>query len=255
MNKESGKESLDNDQLIKYADDLARLYQLEKQKSKDLEEANKQKLQYAKDLNRAFLDLKTSHRKQQESYLDTIYRLAIATEFKNEETGNHIQRMSKYCVLLAEKLGLDSRTVENIRLTAPMHDIGKIGIPDAILLKKGKLSNEEFEIIKTHTIIGAKILDGSNSEILQMAQQIAISHHEKWNGKGYPFQLAGEDIPLVGRIVALADVFDALTSERPYKKAYTLEKSCDIIRKERGHHFDPKIVDIFLDNLDELLKE
>ncbi len=251
---ESGKESLDNDQLIKYADDLARLYQSEKQKSKDLEEANKQKLQYAKDLNRAFLDLKTSHRKLQESYLDTIYRLAIATEFKDEETGSHIQRMSKYCALLAEKLGLDSRTVENIRLTAPMHDIGKIGIPDAILLKKGKLSNEEFEIIKTHTIIGAKILDGSNSEILQMAQQITISHHEKWNGKGYPYGLAGKKIPLVGRIVALVDVFDALTSERPYKKAYSLKVALDIIWKERGHHFDPRIVDVFFDNLDKFRK-
>jgi putative two-component system response regulator len=254
LNKESGKEPLDKDQLKKYADDLARLYQSEKQKSKDLEEANKQKLQYAKDLNRAFLDLKTSHRKLQESYLDTIHRLAIASEFKDEGTGSHIQRMSKYCALLAEKLGLDSRTAENIRLTAPMHDIGKIGIPDAILLKKGRLSNAEFEVIKTHTIIGAKILADSKSEILQMAQQISISHHEKWNGKGYPFQLAGEEIPLVGRIVALADVFDALISERPYKKAYSLEVAQDIIWKERGQHFDPRIVDVFFDNLDKFRK-
>ena len=216
---------------------------------------NKQILQYAKDLNRAFFDVKTVSRELQEAYLDIIHRLIIAAEFKDKFTGGHIQRISTYCTFIAEKLGLDFKTVENIRFTSPMHDIGKIGIPDSILLKKGRLSKEEFKVMKTHTIIGAKILDGSNSKILQMAQQIAISHHEKWNGKGYPYQLAGEAIPLVGRIVALADVFDALISERPYKKAYSLEKSCDIIRKERGNHFDPKIVDIFLDNLDELLSK
>ena len=214
---------------------------------------NKQILQYAKDLNKAFLDVKTVSKELQEAYLDIIHRLIIAAEFKDEYTGGHIQRISIYCTLIAEKLGLDSKTVENIRFTSPMHDIGKIGIPDSILLKKGKLSKEEFEVIKTHTIIGSKILDGSNSKILQMAQQIAISHHEKWNGQGYPYGLAGEEIPLVGRIVALADVFDALISDRPYKKAYSLEESCDIIRKERGHHFDPKIDDIFLDNFDEIL--
>jgi len=214
---------------------------------------NKQILQYAKDLNKAFFDVKTVSRELQEAYLDIIHRLIIAAEFKDEYTGGHIQRISIYCTVIAEKLGLDSKTVKNIRFTSPMHDIGKIGIPDSILLKKGSLSKEEFEVIKTHTIIGAKILDGSNSEILQMAHQIAISHHEKWNGQGYPYGLAGEEIPLVGRIVALADVFDALISDRPYKKAYSLEESCDIIRKERGQHFDPKIVDVFFDNLDELL--
>jgi len=140
---------------------------------------NKQILQYAKDLNKAFLDVKTVSMELQEAYLDIIHRLIIAAEFKDEGTGSHIKRMSKYCTFIAEKLGLDLKTVENIRFTSPMHDIGKIGIPDSILLKKGKLSKKEFEVMKTHTIIGAKILDGSNSEILQMAQQIAILHHEK----------------------------------------------------------------------------
>ena len=219
-----------------------------------MEMANTQILRYAKDLNRIFLYVKTVNRELQEAYLDIIHRLIIAAEFKDEYTGGHIQRISKYCTFIAEKLGLDSDTVENIRFTSPMHDIGKIGIPDSILLKKGRLSKEEFEVMKTHTIIGAKILDGSNSKILQMARQIAISHHEKWNGQGYPYGLAGEAIPLVGRIVALADVFDALISERPYKKAYSLEVAQDIIWKERGDHFDPKIVDIFLDNLDEFRK-
>ena len=218
-----------------------------------MEMANTQILRYAKDLNRVLLDVKSVHKEMQEAYLDIIHRLITALEFKDKYTGGHIQRISTYCTFIAKKLGLDPRTVENIQLTSPMHDIGKIGIPDSILLKKGKLSKEEFEVMKTHTIIGAKILDGSNSEILQMAQQIAILHHEKWNGQGYPYGLAGEEIPLVGRIVALADVFDALTSERPYKKAYSLQASYDIIRKERGQHFDPKIVDIFLDNLDEFL--
>jgi len=212
-----------------------------------MEMANTQILRYAKDLNRIFLYVKTVNRELQEAYLDIIHRLIIAAEFKDEYTGGHIQRISKYCTFIAEKLGLDSDTVENIRFTSPMHDIGKIGIPDSILLKKGRLSKEEFEVMKTHTIIGAKILDGSNSEILQI--------HEKWNGQGYPYGLAGEAIPLVGRIVALADVFDALISERPYKKAYSLEVAQDIIWKERGDHFDPKIVDIFLDNLDELLNK
>jgi putative two-component system response regulator len=220
----------------------------------DLEVGNKQVLQYAKDLNRVFLDLKTVYKELQESYLDTINRLVLAAEFKDENTGGHMLRIGRYCALIAKKLGLNSRTVENIRLAAPMHDIGKIGIPDTILLKKGKLSNEEFDVIKTHTIIGAKILSDSKSDVLRMAQQIAITHHEKWNGKGYPFCLGREEIPLVGRIVALVDFFDALTSERPYRYPFPKNKVIDMIRKERGQHFDPKIVDIFLNNLNEFLK-
>jgi len=217
----------------------------------DLEMGNKQILQYARDLKRAFLDLKTVYKELEESYLDTIHRLVLAAEFKDETTGGHILRIGKYCALIAKKLGLNSRTVENIRITAPMHDVGKIGIPDTILLKNGKLSNEEFEVMKTHTIIGAKILSDSKSEVLRMAQQIAISHHEKWNGKGYPYGLAGEGIPLLGRIVALADFFAALTSKRPYRDPFPKNKVIDIISEERAQYFDPKIVDIFLNNLDE----
>jgi putative two-component system response regulator len=135
-----------------------------------------------------------------------------------------------------------------------MHDVGKIGIPDNILMKPGKLTDEEFDFMKTHTTIGAKILVDSKAEILQLAQQIAISHHEKWNGRGYPQGLAGDTIPLAARIVGLTDVFDALTSKRPYKDPFPVEVALDIIKKERGEHFDPDVVDVFFENIDEILK-
>jgi len=162
--------------------------------------------------------------------------------------------MSHYSVLIAEKLGLPAKEVQNIRYAAPMHDIGKIGVPDNILLKPGKLTDEEFEIVKTHSSIGGKILANSKSETLMVAEQIALSHHEKWNGKGYPQGLAGDNIPLAVRIVGLADTFDALTSKRPYKDPFPVEVALDIIKKDRGQHFDPNVVDVFLENIDEIVK-
>jgi putative two-component system response regulator len=162
--------------------------------------------------------------------------------------------MNRCCTLLAEKRGLPAEEVQNLLYAAPMHDVGKIGIPDSILLKPGKLTHEEFQVMKSHTVIGANILANSNAKILQSAQQIAISHHEKWNGKGYPQGLSGDKIPMVGRIVGLIDVFDALTSRRPYKEPYPVEMALDIIKKEREQHFDPTVVDIFLENIDEILK-
>jgi putative two-component system response regulator len=135
-----------------------------------------------------------------------------------------------------------------------MHDVGKIGVPDNILMKPGKLTDEEFEVIKTHSIIGANILAHSKAEVLKLAEQIALSHHEKWNGRGYPQGLSDDNIPLAARIVGLADVFDALTSKRPYKDPYTVEVALDIIEEERGEQFDPDIVDVFLKNIDEILK-
>lgn len=143
---------------------------------------------------------------------------------------------------------------KNILYAAPMHDIGKIGIPDNILLKPGKLTDEEFDIVKSHTTIGAKILSKSNAKIIILAEQIALSHHEKWNGLGYPNGLSGKDIPLEARIVAIVDVFDALTSKRPYKKTFPVEVALDIMEKERGQHFDPDVLDIFLANINEILK-
>ena len=225
--------SIEVDQLIKYAHDLVKVYESEKEKRKDLE---------------------TAHQELQEAYLDTINRLVLAAEYKDEDTGDHIVRMARYSALIAEKLGLPARDVRNILYAAPMHDVGKIGIPDSILLKPGKLTAEEFEIMKSHTTIGAKILGNSEAEILKIAAQIALSHHEKWNGKGYPQDLSGNEIPLFGRIVGLADVFDALTSRRPYKDPYPAEVAFEIIRGDRGKHFDPDMVDVFFENTDEVLQ-
>lgn len=241
-------------QLNKYASDLVNIYQSEKERRSELENANKQILQYAEELNITINNLKAAHSELQESYLDTIHRLVLAAEFKDENTSEHLIRISKYCELLAQKMGLPKERVEKITYAAPMHDIGKIGIPDSILNKPGKLTEEEFEVIKTHTTIGANILNNSKSEILQTAKKIAVSHHEKWNGEGYPYGLKGQNIPVEGRIVAIADVFDALTTERPYKKAFSIEITCNIIREKRGEHFDPEITDIFFENLDELLE-
>jgi len=186
------------------------------------------------------------------AYLDTINRLVLAAEYKDEDTADHIVRMSRYSALLAEKSGLAIDQVQNILYAAPMHDIGKIGIPDNILMKPGKLTNKEFELMKTHTNIGANILANSKAEILQLAEKISISHHEKWNGTGYPLGLSGSEIPIEGRIVGITDVFDALTTKRPYKRPYSVEVASDIIKKERNQHFDPELVDIFLKNLDEI---
>ena len=177
--------------------------------------------------------------------LDTIQRLATAAEYRDEDTGSHIKRMSQYSAAIARRLGLDDNEVENILYAAPMHDIGKIGIPDSILLKPGKLDPDEWATMKLHAVIGGRILAGSDTGFIQLAEVIALTHHEKWSGDGYPKGLSGEAIPLVGRITAVADVFDALTSERPYKKAFSLEKSFDIIRESRGSHFDPDVVDAF----------
>ena len=149
---------------------------------------------------------------------------------------------------------MSDKNVQNLLFPSPMHDVGKIGIPDSILSKKGKLTNKEFEIIKTHCTLGARLLSNSNSEILQLAESIAFTHHEKWNGNGYPQGLSGEGIPIEGRIIALADVFDALTSKRHYKEPYPVEIECNIIREERGKHFDLEMVDVFLDNLNEIIK-
>jgi putative two-component system response regulator len=196
------------------------------------------------------------HERTQEIYqtrLNIVRHLGRASEYRDNETGLHIIRMSQISRLLALKLGLSETEADLILNASPMHDVGKIGIPDGILLKPGKLDPDEWEIMKTHTIIGAEILTGSDADLLVMAREIAITHHEKWDGSGYPNGLAGEDIPLVGRITALADVFDALTSARPYKKAWSIEEALDLIKDQRGKHFDPSLVDCFLENLEEIV--
>lgn len=176
---------------------------------------------------------------------DTILRLASAAEYKDKDTRNHLERMSQYAVILAEEMGMPHHWVQNIALASPMHDIGKLGVPDAILKKPGKLDMPEWDEIKKHPLYGAEILRNSDNELIRMSERVALTHHEKWDGTGYPKGLKGEQIPMEGRIVALADVFDALTSRRCYKPAFSLKDTLDIIRKGAGAHFDPSCVDAF----------
>ena len=175
--------------------------------------------------------------------LAVIRCLGKASEFKDDNTGLHVIRMSQYSRALGIAVGMNEVDADLLMLASPMHDVGKIGVPDSILKKPGKLTPEEWVLMQQHVEFGGLILGDQDSELLAMAKIIAMTHHEKWDGSGYPLALKGEDIPLVGRITALADVFDALTSVRPYKRAWTLEETLDFIRKERGRHFDPLLVD------------
>ncbi|MFO7886159.1 MAG: HD domain-containing protein, partial [Desulfobacteraceae bacterium] len=213
---------------------------------------NKQLEESISDLEKALREVEKAHQELDYAYLDTINRLVSAAEYKDEETGDHIVRMSRYCTLIAEKLGLSEEMVKLIRYASPMHDIGKIGIPDNILLKPGRLTAREFETIKTHTTIGASILSDSKADVLKVAHEIALNHHEKWDGTGYPGGLQKEKTPISGRIVGIADTFDALTSKRPYKDPYPLNVALEIIRSERGTSFDPEVVDVFMDNIDKI---
>ncbi|RME47967.1 MAG: response regulator [Deltaproteobacteria bacterium] len=200
-----------------------------------------------KQLNEAMKRLDQANRKLKEANLETIYRLSVAAEYRDADTAAHIMRMSAYSAMLARKIQLPTETVEMILCASPMHDVGKIGVPDHILLKPDKLTTEEFLLMQKHAEFGAEILRGSESPLLQMAAEIALGHHERYDGRGYPRGVAGEEIPLSARIVALADVFDALTSARCYKRAFSNEVAKRIIREERGRHFDPDLVEAFLD--------
>lgn len=185
----------------------------------------------------------------QRTRLQAVQRLGMAAEYRDEETGNHVLRMSHLCALMARTFGWSDEQCDVMLNASPMHDIGKIGIPDAILRKPGRLEPQEWEIMKSHASIGAELLAGDDSELMRTAQCIALTHHEKWDGSGYPVGLKGEAIPMAGRIAALADVFDALTSERPYKKAWSIEMAMEFIRENRGVDFDPELVDLFERNI------
>jgi len=178
---------------------------------------------------------------------ETIIRLLSALEMRDKETGGHVRRMALFSALLAEAAGWPAQRVSDLRLAAPMHDIGKIGIPDIILRKKGQLTEEEFEVIKSHTTIGGEILKDSKFSMLQMAYEITLFHHERWDGKGYPHNLAGEEIPEVARIVALVDVYDALSNDRFYRKASPEEEVLKTMKEGRGTQFDPHFFDMFID--------
>lgn len=192
--------------------------------------------------------VKDRTRKLWKSQLEVVSRLAQASVFRDHKTGMHITRMSRYCAVLGKAIGINRKASAILYHASPMHDVGKLGISDRILLKPGKLNRQEFDLMKTHCDIGAELLSGHNSELLKVAQTIALTHHEKWDGSGYPRGLAGKNIPLAGRITAICDVFDALTSERPYKKAWALEDALREIKKQKGSHFDPYLVDLFIKN-------
>jgi putative two-component system response regulator len=200
------------------------------------------------------IQLRQALKKLKEVSLESIFHLCRAAEYKDENTGDHIKRMSHYASAVARKMGLNKQTVEDLLYTAPMHDAGKIGIPDHILLKPSKLNNKEWETMKQHTIVGAQILAGSGAKFIKLAEIIALTHHERWDGSGYPKGLKGSKIPLIGRIAAIADVFDALTSKRPYRmKPFSLEEAFNYIKEGRGRHFDPKVVDAFFATKNEIV--
>jgi hypothetical protein len=180
---------------------------------------------------------------------ETVRRLSMAVEFRDEDTGAHIERIGRFSTLLAEQVGMEEEFCLRMVHAAPLHDVGKVAIPDAILLKPGKLTAQERAIVETHAEEGHRLLKGSSSAILDLAATIALSHHEKWDGSGYPRGVKGEAIPIEGRIVAIADVFDALTSDRVYRKAFAVEEAVGMMRAERGKHFDPVLLDAFLEVL------
>lgn len=185
--------------------------------------------------------------------IETILRLTRAAEFRDDVTGMHVTRVGHICATLARAVGMPEEECDKFLLAAPMHDIGKVATPDGILLKPGPLTPEEFEIMKLHTVAGHEILKDSASSMLQLAAEIALTHHERFDGKGYPHGLKGSEIPLSGKLCSIADVFDALTSARPYKEAWTIEKAVEHIDEQRGKQFDPELVELFHRSFDEIV--
>jgi putative two-component system response regulator len=206
------------------------------------------------ELEKSVLALRRKEEEVRQSEKETIYRLSRAAEFRDGDTGPHIESMSHYCYLLAQRLGLDREWCELVYLASPLHDVGKIGIPDAILLKPGPLTAAERLVIQTHAEIGYRMLAGSGGEMLDLAASIAWTHHEHFDGGGYPRGFAGESIPIEGRIAAIADVFDALTSDRIYRPAFAVERAVSEMTSLRGTQFDPEILDVFLGSLDDVLE-
>ncbi len=249
-------------QSLKYAQDLSSLYKIERAKQAELEEAfliikqkndrlEQEKLQllsYAEDIRSLYQQLLISHSKTERANLETIYRLSLAAEFRDEQTADHLRRISGYSKIIANAMQLDKKFVKLIEKASPMHDIGKIGISDKILLKPGKHTPAEKKLMEQHTYYGHNILKHSESSLLQMAEKIAYTHHEKFDGSGYPRQLKGDQIPLEGRIVAVADVFDALSTKRIYKPAFSVSESIRIMKKQCLSHFDPEVFQAFLDS-------
>ncbi len=236
-------------QLLVYAKDLKKMLEKEEQKTKQLKQAHAQLLTYAKDLKLALDAEQHKNKELEQSYTDTMLRLSRASRYKDEETGAHIERLSHYAKSMALHIGWDSKRAQGLYSIAPMHDVGKIGVPDAVLGKPGPLTDEEWEAIKQHPLLGASLLSGSASPLLEMAKEVALTHHERWDGSGYPRGLKGKKIPLTGRIVMLCDLYDALRSRRPYKSPFSHRKTVDIMlngnERTKPSHFDPHLLEAF----------
>lgn len=224
-----------------------------RRRAEDLNENLLKRAEIEQRLRETISRLETSETALQLSQEETVMRLSMAVETRDQETGDHIERMGRYCSLLGEKLGWDEERCELLRIAAPLHDVGKIAIPDSILLKPGTLTPEERVEIEKHAEIGHEILSGSDSPMLELASRIALSHHEHWDGKGYPNGLLADEIPIEGRMAAIADVFDALTSDRVYRPAMPVDKALSIMSEGRGSHFDPELLDVFFDSIVEVL--